>query len=1577
MRKKMSRFIAGILFACMVAGSIPAEAVYGADNVAGNSQESEQNQSGAAGNTTVTDEEQLPGGNEEIQDNADDNEQKTEEEASEEPEGTFIDNEESDVPGNENDILPASDGDSAAEATAGESEEAERAEINFVYIESPYLETPGTQRIVFSFDREITESESVTLTVEDETGIQEEWGLAQRTDHLYLFEKEYTGDSYAGTYHAVSLNFHDGQNDSIILEDAGVEAEFGVNEKYDGIEELQPVDDSAVTEAEQSQVEASVVTIDENGVTQAQDSIADALNAVSVQNASANGISMFSADVSTGARTARAGDIVVALDPGHDANDAGAQGFGLREEDLTLKIANYCKEELEQYSGVSVYMTRTTAECPFNCTSAGSCIAQRAQAAAAAGAQIFVSFHLNASVSSSANGAEIIVPNYNWKYEVGAQGHALAEKILAELTALGLANRGIYSKDTTINERYPDGSLSDYFSVMIYNKENGIPGIIVEHAFLSNSGDVNKFLTTEAGLKQLGVADATGIANYLGLARVGEHVEVEEGTYTIQSSLVGEKIIEIPGNSWDNGTVARLNSRNDEKSSQRFEVISTGDGYYNIIAEHSGKALEIRDGSDASGAYIQQSNWNKTSQAQKWCFINAGNGEYYIASALGTYIDVWSGLNENGTPIWTYTFNGSEAQKWILDESNYKPIEEGTYLIANGGDNSKVVEVAGDALDNYANIQLSNSDSSPGQRFEVTYIGGGYYKILSEQSGKSLDIFSGLTDNGTKLQQYTWNGSNAQLWKFINAGNGKYYIRSKIGTVIGTKSNSTVSGTQVCMYEMDKNNSTQQWELSLSDYRPIENGKYVIRNVASTYNVLTINKSNAEVGTYAGTSNQIFEITYVEDGYYKIISSASSKSLDVQNGSSANNANLWEYAWNGSDSQLWKFIQNSDGSYYIKSKLGTVIDISGGVVQNGRDIQMYTINGTSAQKWVLDPEIREVNERPIENGTYTIANSSNESQVLDVNSGYENDGTNVQTYVSNDTSAQRFEVYYVGDGYYQIIAEHSGKSLDIANGSTAVGANVWQYAWNGSDAQLWKIIDAGNGAYYLQSKLGNVLDINGNVAISGSNVQMSNMKTSSTQLWKFVESSYRPISDGLYTLRSASHPEYAVDIANSSTMNTANAWIYYYNGTKAQQFEVEYVDNGYYKISAKHSGKVLDVANGSRTSGTNVWQYTWDGSDAQLWKFVKTSKGYYIRSKTGNVLDIFSALYTPYTNIQTYEANGSDAQKWNLVKEYESAEITDGVYTFRTALNSGRVLDITSAATSNYANVQIYTDNNTQAQKFEVIEVSDGYYKIVSKVSGKVLDIANGSRIAGANVWQYEWNGSDAQLWRFIDAGNDAYYIQSKLGTVLDVSTGLSAAGTNVQVYTLNYTTAQKWVLDSDSRALSPIMGQTSVTVDQMVKFFMDRTTVAYPYSKVEEAPTIEKFCEIYIDECENEGVKAEVAFSQAMMETGFLKFGGDVKKEQYNFAGLGAVGGGVSGASFSSIREEIRAQVQHLKAYASEEPLNQVVVDPRFQYVKRGSAEYVEWLGQKENPNGYGWATAKNYGYNIVDLYLTPLKTY
>ena len=110
------------------------------------------------------------------------------------------------------------------------------------------------------------------------------------------------------------------------------------------------------------------------------------------------------------------------------------------------------------------------------------------------------------------------------------------------------------------------------------------------------------------------------------------------------------------------------------------------------------------------------------------------------------------------------------------------------------------------------------------------------------------------------------------------------------------------------------------------------------------------------------------------------------------------------------------------------------------------------------------------------------------------------------------------------------------------------------------------------------------------------------------------------------------------------------------------------------------------------------------------------------------------------------------------------------------------------------------------------------------------------------------------------------------------------------------------------------------------------------------------------------------------MLETGWLKFGGDVQISQFNFAGLGATGGGVQGNSFPDVRTGLRAQVQHLKAYASTDALVQECVDTRFQYVVRGVSPYVEWLGMKENPWGKGWAAGKNYGFNLLRVIQTDL---
>ena len=171
------------------------------------------------------------------------------------------------------------------------------------------------------------------------------------------------------------------------------------------------------------------------------------------------------------------------------------------------------------------------------------------------------------------------------------------------------------------------------------------------------------------------------------------------------------------------------------------------------------------------------------------------------------------------------------------------------------------------------------------------------------------------------------------------------------------------------------------------------------------------------------------------------------------------------------------------------------------------------------------------------------------------------------------------------------------------------------------------------------------------------------------------------------------------------------------------------------------------------------------------------------------------------------------------------------------------------------------------------------------------------------------------------------------------------------------------------------IMGDTTVSLAQMTSQYEEHGA-EYPSASLKEggAATIDDFCTIILEEANAEGVRGEVVFEQAMLETGWLQYGGDSGVSQFNFAGIGTTGGGVAGVSYPDVRTGIRAQVQHLKAYACEEDLNQDCVDTRFDMVTRGSAPYVEWLGQQENPNGGGWAAGSNYGEKLRKL-LSDLK--
>lgn len=174
------------------------------------------------------------------------------------------------------------------------------------------------------------------------------------------------------------------------------------------------------------------------------------------------------------------------------------------------------------------------------------------------------------------------------------------------------------------------------------------------------------------------------------------------------------------------------------------------------------------------------------------------------------------------------------------------------------------------------------------------------------------------------------------------------------------------------------------------------------------------------------------------------------------------------------------------------------------------------------------------------------------------------------------------------------------------------------------------------------------------------------------------------------------------------------------------------------------------------------------------------------------------------------------------------------------------------------------------------------------------------------------------------------------------------------------------------------IMGSSHTTVQEMANYYKKNssrtfdTFVDSSYNGLyaqNGVNSIESLCQIYYEEAKAEGVNAEVAFAQAILETGWFGYGGDVKPNQFNFAGLGATGGGNPGNSFSDIRTGIRAQIQHLKCYASTEDLVNPLVDQRWTDYLRGKAIYVEYLQISNNPYGTGWAASTTYATNLLDI--------
>ena len=284
---------------------------------------------------------------------------------------------------------------------------------------------------------------------------------------------------------------------------------------------------------------------------------------------------------------------------------------------------------------------------------------------------------------------------------------------------------------------------------------------------------------------------------------------------------------------------------------------------------------------------------------------------------------------------------------------------------------------------------------------------------------------------------------------------------------------------------------------------------------------------------------------------------------------------------------------------------------------------------------------------------YSVRSSIDSSKGLDIAGGSLWNGGNAQLYAANGTGAQAFTFTLQSDGYFKVTSARTGKVLDVSGGSSANGANVQQWVWNGSSAQRWKIdVDASNRLTFVNKGSGKVLDISGGSRANGANVQQHSSNGTGAQKWTLASTSYSAgtLHDGVYRLTTAVNSSYAIDVAGGSSSSGANVQVWSSNGTSAQQWAIEYVGSGYYKLKCVGSGKVLDVSGGSSANGANVQQWSWNGSAAQLWRLTRNSDGTYTFTNkgSGRVLDVSGGVAGNGRNIHQWVSNGTKAQKWWL-----------------------------------------------------------------------------------------------------------------------------------------------------------------------------------------------------------------------------------------------------------------------------------------------------------------------------------------
>mgnify|MGYP003378808502 FL=1 len=465
--------------------------------------------------------------------------------------------------------------------------------------------------------------------------------------------------------------------------------------------------------------------------------------------------------------------------------------------------------------------------------------------------------------------------------------------------------------------------------------------------------------------------------------------------------------------------------------------------------------------------------------------------------------------------------NKTETYNEKLIDTNESKDKIGIYKICVGASSNKSLEIAGSSKENNAKVGLWDYGNATAQKFNFEYIDG-YYKITARHTGKSLTVKDNEIKENAEIVQSDYIGLDGQKWILRDSKKNGWLISplSAPNLSISIQGN-IVNGANIVLLNTQSTDNQMFYLYNINKEEKVqENGIYKIAVGVDSNKTLEVagsdkaNGAKVDIWNYGNVAAQKFYFEYKE-GYYKITAMHTGKSLTAKENNIKEGTEIVQSDYKGIDGQKWILRDSKKNGWLISPLSNPSLSLTvQGLISNGDKMVLSSTKDNDNQMYYLFNLNK--SERTHDDDIYKIAVGANSNKTIEVVGSSKENNAKVDIWDYGNVPAQKFKFEYQ-EGYYKIIATHTGKSLTVKDNNIEEGIEIVQRDYKGLDGQKWILRDTKKNGWVI-SLLNNPdlsISVEGKIA-NGSKIILSKTKDNDNQMLYIIPSIDKNIKEGLY-----------------------------------------------------------------------------------------------------------------------------------------------------------------------------------------------------------------------------------------------------------------------------------------------------------------------------------------------------------------------------------------------------------------------------------------------------------------------------